>query len=459
MEPPREKTPPSTYPIQQPRISISQDRLFITTESGEKKEIERVIGMWPSFKARFSTDYLTFYATNEKGQEEPLLLKVSDVAQMLHISETTIKEMAKHTEYQKLDNLIRMSKKIEKHAKQEAIQRLIELYQYKEQLQQNTDFDKEGFYQLADNLIGYKSTSGKIRLYEDMQKIISRDKGKIIKLFYNAIKNTPKAFATSTHPVIKTKAEEEMVQYLHNMGVENIIKFSFVSYQSDASSQTTTRCIMMRYFPQDLYAGIYKNELTADERGQIALEVLKGVSQMHDKAHVAHRDLKPENIMYETTVDQIGNKVVKVKIIDFEYARHLDDQALLQKFEGTVDYLSPEMFQDRDESEIDGTKVDAWALGIILYELRFGGYPVQAEKVQKLFKEKAASGQELPEILKSIRVPCLDENGVEDPIHVVISHLLHPDPKERWTSTQAYEELRKILTDKTFDLVDLRSFS
>ena len=81
---------------------------------------------------------------------------------------------------------------------------------------------------------------------------------------------------------------------------------------------------------------------------------------------IVHRDIKPENIL-------IGRKG-EMKLADFGWAvaNHSKDQKMRRKtLCGTVDYLAPEMVDDKTYDE----RVDAWMVGVLLFEMLVGCPP------------------------------------------------------------------------------------
>jgi serine/threonine protein kinase len=90
---------------------------------------------------------------------------------------------------------------------------------------------------------------------------------------------------------------------------------------------------------------------------------------MHSQG-IVHRDIKPENLMLS------GDN--EVKVIDFGLSKRAEGKA---KAAGTPHYIAPEV--------LDGnytTKVDIWALGVILYVMMCGYLPFDNDNDQKLFK-------------------------------------------------------------------------
>merc|ERR1712137_1054481 len=80
--------------------------------------------------------------------------------------------------------------------------------------------------------------------------------------------------------------------------------------------------------------------------------------------HVIHRDIKPENIL-------IGKKG-ELKLADFGWSVHAPDHRRTTLC-GTLDYLPPEMINKHDHD----TRVDVWALGILLFEFLTGKPPFE----------------------------------------------------------------------------------
>eukprot|EP00834_Sanchytrium_tribonematis_P002995 NODE_105_length_19280_cov_0.929461.p8 type:complete len:265 gc:universal NODE_105_length_19280_cov_0.929461:17705-18499(+) len=96
------------------------------------------------------------------------------------------------------------------------------------------------------------------------------------------------------------------------------------------------------------------------------------------------RDIKPENIM----VDKRGN----VKLIDFGFAGVAKNSKKLKTFVGSPEYAAPEILNCQ---EYDGTKVDIWSLGCILYVMVVGKAPFQGEPF-RIYEKIMNTDFELP---------------------------------------------------------------
>ena len=104
-------------------------------------------------------------------------------------------------------------------------------------------------------------------------------------------------------------------------------------------------------------------------------ELIAPICEVLDEAHskgVIHRDLKPENIFIQREEDATESP----RLIDFGVAKQLERQTITRTgtLWGTPAYMSPE--QARGDEIAAGA--DAYAIGIILYELIAGNLPFSA---------------------------------------------------------------------------------
>jgi len=109
---------------------------------------------------------------------------------------------------------------------------------------------------------------------------------------------------------------------------------------------------------------IKSRPLKLDEAMDIAIQVLEGLREAHEKK-IVHRDINSANVM----VTSRG----QVKIMDFGLAKQagLAGVTKLGTSVGTIAYMSPE--QARGEA-VD-QRTDIWSLGVVLYEMISGQLP------------------------------------------------------------------------------------
>ncbi|XP_028825776.1 inhibitor of nuclear factor kappa-B kinase subunit alpha isoform X2 [Denticeps clupeoides] len=94
-------------------------------------------------------------------------------------------------------------------------------------------------------------------------------------------------------------------------------------------------------------------------------DVGSGIQYLHENK-IIHRDLKPENIVLQ----EINGKLVH-KIIDLGYAKDLDQGSLCTSFVGTLQYLAPELFENKPYT----VTVDYWSFGTMVFECSCGFRP------------------------------------------------------------------------------------
>ncbi|CDH56860.1 aurora kinase a [Lichtheimia corymbifera JMRC:FSU:9682] len=105
--------------------------------------------------------------------------------------------------------------------------------------------------------------------------------------------------------------------------------------------------------------------LSEKSAAKLMLQVISALKYLH-ALRVIHRDIKPENLL----VDWKG----RLKLADFGWAVH-DPWPRRRTFCGTLDYLSPEMVENKTHDE----RVDVWAIGILCYEMLVGYPPFETE--------------------------------------------------------------------------------
>ncbi|KAF6257642.1 kinase-like domain-containing protein [Scenedesmus sp. NREL 46B-D3] len=173
------------------------------------------------------------------------------------------------------------------------------------------------------------------------------------------------------------------------------------------------------------------------------VQLLRGVLHMHAMGY-CHRDIKPENCMVERATQRL-------KLIDFGLSKHLESVATLGV--GTPDYMPPEMVRSQAKAQqrsqqlcaaagaasaavpgrlsphagkappYDAKKVDAWAMGVLLYLLVTGTYPFEDPSqpnnlAATIMNVQAGRCRPLP--------PAISQG-----CRAVIAGLLNPNPEAR----------------------------
>ncbi len=125
----------------------------------------------------------------------------------------------------------------------------------------------------------------------------------------------------------------------------------------------------------ELFDYLQNNQVSEDEAKFFFRQVIQGLAYAHSSL-IAHRDLKPENILI--------NAGRVVKIIDFGLSNLMKDGRLLKTTCGSPNYAAPEIVSDQ---RYEGTCVDIWSCGVILYALLVGRLPFYEETVSLLYRK------------------------------------------------------------------------
>ena len=157
-----------------------------------------------------------------------------------------------------------------------------------------------------------------------------------------------------------------------------------------------------------------RHVVSAAEAVGIGLELCRAVSAVHG-AGLLHRDIKAHNVMRA----EDG----RIVLMDFGTGRELEDDAS-SDLAGTPLYLAPEVLQGQRAT----VRSDLYSLGVLLYHLVAGSYPVQAGTVREVRRAHERGERTAVQTARPDVPPKLAR---------VIERAIDPRPERRYQSAEA----------------------
>eukprot|EP01091_Cochliopodium_minus_P014341 TRINITY_DN4857_c0_g1_i1.p1 TRINITY_DN4857_c0_g1~~TRINITY_DN4857_c0_g1_i1.p1 ORF type:complete len:341 (-),score=74.11 TRINITY_DN4857_c0_g1_i1:112-1134(-) len=207
------------------------------------------------------------------------------------------------------------------------------------------------------------------------------------------------------------------IQFLKNLDHFNCVAF-YGSFENEDKEKT--------YFFLEFLGGGTLHNLVKKNGAPLPLaqsrkyfyDLINGVEYLHSTLKVVHRDIKPENLLLSYP-DGV------VKISDFDCASEISE---VVKHSGSPAFQPPEVANS--EENIDATKVDIWACGVVLFFLITSEYP---------FSEKTTN---LVEMLENVskanyKIP----SNIDDVASDLIKSILEKDYNKRFTISQIKSHL------------------
>lgn len=163
---------------------------------------------------------------------------------------------------------------------------------------------------------------------------------------------------------------------------------------------------------------VVTGRLSAGEATYIGQEVCRALAAVH-QAEIVHRDVKAQNVMRASD----GGRII---LMDFGAGEFINDKSMTSRRQGTPLYLAPELF-----SGADGTvQSDIYAMGVLLYYLVTGGFPVPGSSVPDLVDaHRRGARRHLRD-----RRPDLPASFV-----TIVERAIDPDPARRFASAGEME--------------------
>ena len=241
-----------------------------------------------------------------------------------------------------------------------------------------------------------------IRISPDIELMNIIGKGAYGDVFMGRNLKTKEIYAIKK--ISKKQLESETIyQYFNNeifilkhLNHPNIIKYKSLNDYKTDFYLSTEYCNggnleqAMKY-----HIETYKKPISERIVRYFIYNILLGIIYLN-KNNLIHRDIKSDNILlhYDNEEDLITHNFLKakIKIIDFGFARYLEQNELAGSLVGTPMYMEPSIlktFMTSKSRVVDGfydKKVDVWSLGILTYELLIGIVPFIARNIKGLFQ-------------------------------------------------------------------------
>ena len=296
-------------------------------------------------------------------------------------------------------------------------------------------------------------------IVEDITLIKSVGKGSFGEVFLASRKGTDQMYAVkkvSKSLVLQEKVKKYFnneIYILKQVNHPNIIKLYEIKQTLNNFYLVFDLCnggglsnCLEKYMKQN------KKPFTQEIAQSIIRQLVSGLQYLHHNK-ILHRDLKLDNVLlhFNTEEDKNNFNLLKaqVKIIDFGFARYLENDSLAQSVLGSPINMDPQILAkmrkiDNNQSFGYDQKADIWSLGTICYELLIGVPPFDATSYEELVSKIQKGNYKIPKNLK------LSKEAIS-----FINGMLQYNPEKRLSIDQLANHNFLIKNVKDFKEIDL----
>jgi serine/threonine-protein kinase len=185
-----------------------------------------------------------------------------------------------------------------------------------------------------------------------------------------------------------------------------------------------------------------KPQLAPRQAAEVVIGALDSLVQMHARGDV-HRGLKPENIV-------IRDLTSRPKLADFglanSYEKHGGTITRTGEYADAIMYMPPEQIRSFQRAR---PFVDVYAMGVILYYLLTGHYPLDFPNPAEVRAGARLTKDPARMILEDPPRPVGERRSDLPPaLCAVVDQAVHKEPGERFASALEFQAaLRRALTD------------
>jgi calcium-dependent protein kinase len=216
---------------------------------------------------------------------------------------------------------------------------------------------------------------------------------------------------------IRKKEEqiEKEIHFLRLLDHPNVIKFYALFDEEDYFLICMELCEGGDLFDKIIKS---KTQFTENDVRNLMINILSALEHCHSRG-IVHRDIKPENIML-TSLTSLSD----IKLIDFGLA--IEEVQIFpgNGVCGTVGFMAPEMYSNRKYNRA----VDMWSLGVFMFILHFGYFPISPA---------TASGRTNTAALSNGFFQFPQNSSVSDELRDFIAKLMCKDVRSRLTVESA----------------------
>ncbi|KAI8462858.1 MAG: kinase-like domain-containing protein [Monoraphidium minutum] len=166
-------------------------------------------------------------------------------------------------------------------------------------------------------------------------------------------------------------------------GHPNILRLHAAAFAGPKGSETDG-FLLVDHCPDTLLAAMQRASFALDERTVVAVfsAVASGIAHMHRQSPpLAHRDLKAENVLMvgdgTWVLCDFGSATARAGVYTAAADIAAEEDSIRRHT--TPAYRAPEMWDLGLQAQRIDTKVDVWAMGVLLFVLAFGRLPFQGD--------------------------------------------------------------------------------
>ncbi len=236
--------------------------------------------------------------------------------------------------------------------------------------------------------------------------------------------------------------DDDMAELTREVQIMSRLRNPYIVQLYGVCLEPQRPCLVMEYMEKgSLEQYLQEAKLEAGQKKQIALDIAKGLSYLHQQ-HVFHRDLKSANVL----INYFG----QAKLHNFGLAKIKSNsvKTIIKKSESSasVAWQAPECLQ---KNNVHSEKSDVYSFGIILWEIMTSKKPYQQYQGQGrekriiehvLAAKRETISQEIPEFYSNLIQACWDEKPERRPdVQTIIRQLEAYQPVAELTGEEYYQ--------------------